>query len=49
MRTIFKTTLFVLLAAILISDCSQKSAPTITSIPSAGVSAHEVDSQILPQ
>ena len=39
MRTILKTALFVLLAAILLSTCSQKAAPTITSIPTAVISA----------
>jgi putative hemolysin len=41
MHTLSKLTLFVLLAAIILSACSQKSAPTITSIPSAGVPANE--------
>ena len=34
MRTLFKLTFFVLLAAILIGGCSKKPAPTNTSVPS---------------
>jgi putative hemolysin len=40
MRNLLKTALFVLLAAILLNACSQKAAPTVTSIPPAGVGAN---------
>ena len=42
MRIQFKLTFFIFLTAIMFSACSQKTAPTITSIPSTGVGAHEV-------
>jgi len=41
MRTLFKLTLFMLLPIILLSACSQKPTPTITSVPSTVVRANE--------
>jgi putative hemolysin len=40
MHTRSKLTLFMLLTAMILSACSQNPAPTITSIPLAGVGAH---------
>jgi len=39
MRNLFKTALFVLLVALLLIDCSQKAAPTVTPIPKAEINA----------
>ena len=41
MRTLFKLSILILLAAVLLSACSQKPTPTTTSVPTAEIRGNE--------